>query len=66
LIILQFYTIQQLKNCETLVTNLSGKIIGIIVNITGSIIKLDRDGLSAGVYLLYLRGPENYKGKLVV
>ncbi|KPK85043.1 MAG: hypothetical protein AMS27_08380, partial [Bacteroides sp. SM23_62_1] len=48
------------------VTDISGKVIKIIDNITEPLINLDFGGLSKGIYLLELRGSRIYRGKIVL
>ncbi len=51
---------------KLIITDLSGKVLKIIDNITGSVIDMNRNGLSKGLYLLELRGPNTYRGKIVI
>jgi hypothetical protein len=44
----------------------TGRVVKAIYNITDETIELNRDGLPAGLYLIELRGPEIYRGKIVV
>lgn len=45
-------------------TDLSGKVVRIVDNITDSMYELDRDGLSKGFYFIELRGKNIYRGKV--
>lgn len=47
-------------------TDLSGRVIKILGNITTNEIVLSRDSLPAGIYLLKLEGTEIYRGKIVI
>ncbi len=47
-------------------TDLSGKVVRIVDNITDSIYELDRDGLSKGFYFIELRGENIYRGKILI
>ena len=49
-----------------LVIDQSGKVIRIIENITDSRIELDRSSLAKGFYLIELRGPITYFGKILI
>jgi len=46
--------------------DLTGKVVKTIDGITGENIELNRDGLPAGLYLIELRGPEIYRGKIII
>jgi hypothetical protein len=46
--------------------DLSGKIVKRIDNITNEKIELNKDDLPAGLYLIELRGPYIYRGKVVI
>lgn len=47
-------------------TDLSGKVVRIVDNITDSIYELDREGLSKGFYFIELRGGNLYRGKILI
>jgi len=47
-------------------TDLSGKVVRIINNITDSLYELDREGLSNGFYFIELRGEKTYRGKILI
>jgi len=47
-------------------TDLSGKVVRIVDNITDSIYELDRDGLSKGFYFIELRSENIYRGKILI
>ena len=51
---------------QFLLTDLSGKALKIINNITEDRIEIDRDGLQDVLYLIELWGPEIYTGKIMI
>jgi len=57
---------QERHNYTLYIKDITGKVIRTINNITDEKIKLNRGGLPAGLYLIELRGPEIYRGKIVV
>lgn len=55
------------RNSYTLyLKDLSGKIVKTINNITERKTEITRDGLPAGLYLIELRGPNIYRGKIII
>ncbi len=49
-----------------ILTNLSGKVLKIIDNITEEKIEINRHGLRDGMYLIELRGTRIYRGKILI
>ena len=48
------------------IKDLSGKTVRIDENITGEKNEITREDLPAGLYLLELRGPNIYRGKIII
>jgi hypothetical protein len=63
-----FISIPNLKgySYKLYIKDLSGKTIRIVENITKEKTEITRDGLPAGLYLLELRGPKVYRGKIII
>ena len=51
---------------QLILTDFSGKIIRLIEDISDDTIELTRDGLSAGLYLVELRGPKILRAKILI
>ncbi len=51
---------------QLVVTDLAGKVLIIIDDITDDKIEINREGLSEGLYLIELRGPKLYRGKVLI
>jgi hypothetical protein len=51
---------------DLVIMDLTGKIVRIVSKINGSSYELNRDGLPAGLYLIELRGPNIYRGKIII
>ena len=51
---------------ELILSDLSGKIIKRMMHISENKLELNRDNIPNGIYLIELRGPINYRGKIVI
>jgi len=51
---------------QLIVTDMSGKVVRKISNIKDNTIKLYRENLPAGFYLVELKGDKYYRGKIVI
>ncbi len=49
-----------------ILTDLSGKIVRMVDNVTDSLCELDREGLSKGFYFIELQGEKIYRGKVLI
>jgi hypothetical protein len=46
--------------------DLAGKVVKVINNINGSSYEMNRGDLPEGLYLIELRGPTIYRGKIII
>jgi hypothetical protein len=51
---------------QFILTDMTGKIVKLMDNITKNKIEISTEGLSGGIYLIEFRGPRIYQGKLVI
>ena len=51
---------------KLILTDLTGKVIILMNNITEHSIEIDLNDLSTGLYLVELRGPNTFRGKIVI
>jgi hypothetical protein len=51
---------------QLIITDLRGKVMRIIDNISGEYAEIHRDGLQGGVYLLELKGPDILRGRILI
>jgi hypothetical protein len=51
---------------DLVIMDLTGKIVRIIININGSSYELNKGNLPEGLYLIELRGPTIYRGKIII
>ncbi len=51
---------------QLIITDISGKVVRLISNITSNKVSLYRDNLSKGFYLIELRGSRIYRGKILI
>jgi len=51
---------------QLIVTDISGKVVRLINNITVNKVSLYQDNLSEGFYLIELQGPKIYRGKILI
>lgn len=63
--IIQFPNSQS-NNYDLVITDLTGKVVRIVSKITENNYELNKDGLPAGLYLIELRGPNIYRGKIII
>ena len=54
------------ESYQFILTDLTGKVLKLMDNITGKKIEIDLNGLISGLYLIELRGPRIYRGKIVI
>jgi hypothetical protein len=60
------FTNPGLNKYELLIIDISGKIIKRITNIHDNRFELSTNNLPEGIYLIELRGPKNYMGRIVI
>jgi hypothetical protein len=63
--IIQFPNSQS-HSYDLVITDLTGKVVRVIGKITENSYELSKDGLPAGLYFIELRGPNIYRGKIVI
>jgi len=54
------------KSYSLILTDLTGKVVRTIGQITGSQLELNRGNLTPGTYIIELRGVKIYRGKLLI
>ena len=54
------------KLYRLILTDLTGKIVKSLSSITGETVEISPTGISRGLYMLELRGPKIYRGKILI
>lgn len=57
---------QELQSYKMVLTDISGKICRMEKNISGSSYQLDRRKLSKGIYFIEMKGPQIFRGKIII